>query len=78
MIEMINYKKGMIAVRTESDEYSVLELLGGYSPEIGDIIVGNLEGLGGEDVKNITQDEIWSVYIQDIHGSSIIAKKMIS
>lgn len=77
-IEMINPKKGMIAVRTEDDEYSVLELLGGYSPEIGDILSGELENLGGEDVKNISQNEIWSVYIQDIHGTKSLAKRMIS
>ncbi len=55
VIKLINERRGMIAVRTEHDEYSVLELLGGYSPEIGDVISGNLENLGGESVKNITQ-----------------------
>ena len=78
VIELINERQGMIAVRTEHDEYSVLELLGGYSPEIGDVISGNLENLGGESVKNITQGEAWDVFIQDIHGSKQTALTMIS
>ena len=77
-IKLINERRGMIAVRTDHDEYSVLELLGGYSPEIGDVISGNLENLGGESVKNITQGEAWDVFIQDIHGLKQTALRMIS
>lgn len=78
VIVIINERRGMVAVRTDYDEYSVLELLGGYSPEIGDVISGNLENLGGESVKNITQGEAWDVFIQDIHGSKQTALTMIS
>jgi len=78
VIKLINERRGMIAVRTDHDEYSVLELLGGYSPEIGDVISGNLENLGGESVKNITQGEAWDVFIQDIHGLKQTALRMIS
>lgn len=78
VIKLINKRRGMIAVRTDHDEYSVLELLGGYSPEIGDVISGNLENLGGESVKNITQGEAWDVFIQDIHGLKQTALRMIS
>ena len=78
VIELINHNQGMIAVSTESGEFSVLELVGGYTPELGDVICGNLESLGSEEVRNHTQEEIWDVYIQDIHGSKATAAKMIS
>jgi len=78
VIELIGPRVIMIGVRTENDGFSVLELIGGYSPEIGDIIIGDLECLGGETVYNQTQDESWSVFIQDIHGSKESAWSMVS
>lgn len=77
-IELISPRQAMIDVRTENDGFSALELLGGYSPEFGDVVSGALENLGGETVKNLTQSETWNVFIQDIHGSKGSAKKLIS
>jgi len=77
-IELISPRQAMVAARTEHDEFSVLELLGGYSPEIGDVLSGNLEDLGRETVRNLTQKESWDVVIQDIHGSRQNASRMIS
>jgi hypothetical protein len=78
VIEIISSRQEMVGVRTENEEFSVLELLGGYSPEIGDVITGNLENLGEEAVKNVTQDEFWDVFIQDIHGSKQIVVQMLA
>ena len=77
-IELIGPRQVMIGVRTENDHFTVLELLGGYSPKMGDAISGALENLGGEEVKNITQDETWDVYIQDILGSKESAWRLVS
>ncbi|MDR4484610.1 MAG: hypothetical protein R3B95_15595 [Nitrospirales bacterium] len=77
-IELISSRQGMVGVRTEKEEFSVLELLGSYSPEVGDVITGNLEILGEETVKNVTKGESWDVFIQDIHGSKQIAVQMLS
>lgn len=77
-IELIGPRQVMIGVRTESDDFSVLELLGGYSPAIGDMISGALENLGGEEVTNITQSEKWDVFIQDILGSRESAWSLVS
>ena len=77
-IELIGPQEAMVGVRTEDGGFSVLELIGGYSPEMGDVIDGELENLGGEEVKNITQDETWDVFIQDIHGSRESAWALIS
>ena len=78
IVELIGPRHGMIGVRTENDDYSVLELLGGYCLEVGDILIGELDSLGGEEVKNITQDEIWDVFIQDIYASQQSAWNLIS
>jgi len=77
-IELIGPRQAMIGVRTESDDFSVLELLGGYSPEMGDVISGELNNLGGEEVMNVTQGETWDVFIQDILGSKESAWRLIS
>ncbi len=60
---LINYQKGFIAIQTDYG-VSVVELLGSYDVEIGDIISGNLDDCGGEDLFNITQDEEMDTYIQ--------------
>lgn len=78
IIKLINNIKGMVAVENEDGEFSVVELLGEYSPEAGDVISGNLEGLGGETIRNETQKQDWSVFIQDIHASRETAIKGIS
>jgi hypothetical protein len=78
VVELLGPRHGMIGVRTENDDYSVLELCGGYSLELGDILIGELDSLGGEEVKNITQDEVWDVFIQDIYASKQSAWNLIS
>ncbi len=77
-IELIGPRQGMIGVRTEADRFSVLELLGGYAPEIGDVLSGGLEDLGSETVRNVTQEEDWDVYIQDKWGSKESAWRFVS
>jgi len=77
-IELIGPRQGMIGVRTDKDHFSVLELLGGYSPEMGDVLSGELENMGGETVRNETQDEDWDVYIQDKWGSRESAWRLVS
>ena len=44
-----------------------MELIGGYDPEIRDVLKGNLDSLGGENIVNITQNESWDVVIQYIY-----------
>ena len=78
VVELISPRHGMIGVQTENNDYSVLELLGGYFLEIGDVLEGELDSLGGEEVKNITQDELWDVFIQDIYTSKVSAWNLIS
>lgn len=69
-IKAINQDKGLIAVETNSGEYSVIELIGGYNVEIDDIISGVLESLGRKTVMNETQSEEIDVFIQHCHCSA--------
>ena len=77
-IVKVNSIKGVITVETESGDYSSIELLGDYSPENDDIVSGNLDRMGRETIKNLSQKEDWSVSIEDIHGSAVSAEKFIS
>ncbi|QTB21567.1 hypothetical protein J1907_17735 [Lysinibacillus sphaericus] len=77
-VEMINLSKGFIAVRTENDEFSVVEILDSYCPELGAILIGPLEELGGETLKCIDDSTEFDVYIQDIHSNYSNAKSMLS
>ena len=78
IIELIGPRGGMIGVRADQDRFSVLELLGDYSPKIGDILTGALEDMGSETVRNETQDEDWDVYIQDKWGSKESAWRLVA
>ncbi len=66
-VRAINQQKGFIAVEIDGNEFSVIELLGEYGVEIGDVISGNIESLGRETVINKTQLEEMDVFIQDCH-----------
>lgn len=76
-VTIINTAKGVIGVETENNEYSVIEILGSYCPELGDIVSGPLEELGGETLKCLSDGIKFDVYIQDIHASYSLAKQMI-
>ncbi len=78
IIELIEPRQAMIGVRTEYGDFSVLELLGGYFPQRGDVISGALQNFGGGEVHNITQGEQWDVFIQDIFGSEESAWRLVS
>jgi hypothetical protein len=56
----------MVAALTEDGSYSVFELLGGDSVEIGDEVSWKgTTPLGGERLRNHTQSEEFEVYFQN-------------
>jgi len=77
-VRAINHKEGLIAVETDSNEFSIIELLGGYDVEMGDIISGDLESLGSETVINKTQKEEMDVFIQDCYCNVNRVRQLIN
>lgn len=77
-IKFINHKRGLVAVQTENGDFTVFELLGGYTVELGDVISGDLETHAGETLKNLTQDEEMDVFIEDYFCSPAYAVEFIS
>lgn len=77
-VELISRINGFIAARTEHGEFIVLELLGGYDVENGNMISGNLTSLGSETLYNETKREHIKVFVQDIHASIERAKQLLT
>jgi len=76
-VTLINPNRGMAALVTENDEYTSFEPLG-HDIELGDIISGDLESVGGETWYNETQMEKIDVAVEDIYGTKQVALSIIS
>ncbi|MCX7012862.1 MAG: hypothetical protein NTW86_09945 [Candidatus Sumerlaeota bacterium] len=61
----INQRRGMVAVFTEDEEYSIIELLGDEL-ETGDVLQWNGHyPLGSETIRNLTKRAAMTVYFQN-------------
>ncbi len=69
VVVAINASRGMVVVRTNLGDYSVIELIGGCDAEVGDQFTGKLRDLGSEVIRNVSQFENMDVYIQGVFGS---------
>ncbi len=77
-ITNINLQKGMVAVLTDTEGYSIFEILSDDNFEIGDEVVWNENHpLGDCEIDNVTQDEKQEVYFQNHHVSSESLKKLL-
>ena len=64
-VKYMNPKRGMVAVLTEDEDFSVFELLGDEL-EIGDIVEWKGEHpLGGEDIVNLSKKENIRVFFEN-------------
>ena len=72
----VNQRKGFVAARTDHG-ITVIELLGGYEVEVGDVLTGDLDTHGGEKLRNETKSETMDVYIQAIHCSPASAQDLM-
>ncbi|MEK4091736.1 hypothetical protein [Viridibacillus sp. FSL H8-0110] len=77
VVEFANAKKGFVAVMTENHEYSIVEIVDFYFPEIGVTLYGELESLGGGRLKCLNDGAEFDVFIQDIHSGLTNAKRML-
>jgi len=76
-VALINPKRGMAALITENGEYTSFEPAG-YDVEIGDIISGDLESVGGKTWHNETKMEEIEVMVEDIGSNKETALRIIS
>lgn len=77
VVTMINPRKQFLAVKTPSDEYSVVEVLETHIPELGDELSGELEYLGSETLMNLTKGEALEVSIQEIYCDKASALRLL-
>lgn len=65
VIKIDSNNQEMITVKTENSRIVVIELIG-HEVELGDILCGNLEDLGGETIQNLSKDEELYVCVQKL------------
>ena len=74
-----NPKRGMVAIRTEDDGNTLIELLSDFELELGDKVVwAEGYGLGSETYRNVTKGVSEEVYVQN-HGvgESILRQQLL-
>ena len=76
-ISFINPRSGFFAVLVADNDFTVIELTDTCEIEVGDALIGDLHSHGGTTLKNITQNESMSVYIQGIHCAAATARAMV-
>ena len=72
----VNPRKGFVAVDTDHG-ITVMELLGGYHVECGDIVAGDLESCGDELVRNKSQYEDMDVFVQGVYCTAENARQLM-
>lgn len=78
IVTTINPVRGFAAIETDNG-LTVIEILEvSCLLSIGDEITGNLESLGTTILKNITQQELFRVCVQDCHCSFEIAMSLLA
>ena len=66
IVAAMNTNRGMVAIATEDDGYTIIELLSEFELEIGDEITWeNGHGLGSEIYHNLTRGTSEEVYVQN-------------
>lgn len=73
----VNLRKGLFAVLIDDGGCSVVEIVDTCEVELGDLMVGQLDTLGRETLRNETRTEDVDVCIQDIHRSSADAQTQV-
>jgi hypothetical protein len=70
VVAAINPKRGMVAIATEDDGYTIIELLSDFELEIGDSVFwSNGYAMGHETYENVSKGSSAEVYVQN-HGVS--------
>ncbi|MCC5857043.1 MAG: hypothetical protein JJT90_02740 [Ectothiorhodospiraceae bacterium] len=78
VVKHINEEFGLVAVETEHGEYTVFGLMDGGVVNHGDVIVGDLEQLDHQALRNETSGVEIHVYIEDTELSLDDARAKLS
>lgn len=73
-IAKINPSRGMVAISTEDDGYTIIELLSDWEIEVGDLIAWDHgHALGSEVYQNLSRRSRAGVYVQNhsVHYSQL-------
>lgn len=73
----VNYKRGLAIYYTPDYDYGYFEMLGDDSLETDDIIIGNLNNLGGEVIVEESTGEQFDVCIEDFGMTLDYVKKKV-
>lgn len=77
-VAAINSARGMIAIATDDDGYTIIELLSDFELDIGDNISwSNDYGLGHEVYKNLDKNCSEEVYVQNHSVSQALLRSQL-
>ena len=78
VISAINPNRGMVAIATEDDGYTIIELLSDFELEIGDKVAwSNDHGLGAEVYRNLSKNVSEEVFVQNHSVSKANVKQQL-
>lgn len=78
VVAAINSKPGMIAIETNDDGFTIIELLSDFEIAVGDkMLWPNGHGLGSEVYKNVTKGTFERVFVQNHAVSSSNLKQQL-
>lgn len=72
-----NARNGMGAIHVEDGSITVVEFIGGYDIEPGDVMQGDLRQDGGFELYNVTQEEMMDVSIEGTDCSPQVARRLL-
>ncbi len=72
-----NHQRGMFIVEIEDGNYAVFELLDSVELTIGDLIRGDLHGLGHEELLRVESQELFDAYGQSGPSSLSACRRLI-
>lgn len=76
---MINRARGMYAAEIEDQgEFVIFELLDFEEPELGDVLQhADFYSMGGETFKNLTQQTLIDVFVENVCGRSLLRNQLL-
>lgn len=77
-VAAVNKTRGMVAISTEDDGFTIIELLSNFELEVGDQMTwANGYGLGSEIYQNLSKGTSEEVYVQNHSVSKAILRQQL-